>query len=219
MSKLRKLKSHLRRWGWLRTAFMLVMRAVNAMGLHVFVIRTRHVDRSVRNPCDLPTVEFRQPSIEEVMGLAKDASLDLDQEYLEAARGRGDIAFCAFDGASLIAYTWRTLTIAPHTGGLWVRVAKPYCYSYKSFARPAYRGHHLAVGLILYSDEEMLKQGYTHRAGFISVSNFPSLAMRDRLLSANVGYAGYIEWFGRYFTFRTRGIKDIGFEFFVPEEE
>ena len=219
MSKLGKLQSHLRRWGWLRTGCMLVMRAVNAMGLHVFVIRTRHVDRTVDNPCDLPTVEFRQPSIEELMELAQDASLDIDEKYLEAARDRGDMAFCAFDGPSLIAYTWRSLTIAPHTGKLWVRVAKPYCYSYKSFARPEYRGHHLVVGLILYSDEEMLNHGYTHRAGFVSVTNFPSLAMRKRLFSSNVGYAGYLEWFGRYFTFRTRRMKEIGFEFFVPGVE
>ena len=67
--------------------------------------------------------------------------------------------------------------------------------------------------LILYSDQEMLKLGYTHRVGFIAVTNFSSLAMGARMESRVIGHAGYLEWFGRYLPFRTKAVVEIGFEF------
>ncbi len=46
---------------------------------------------------------------------------------------------------------------------------------------------------------EMLKHGYTHRAGFVAIYNLPSLAAGKHMASKVIGYAGYLDWFGRIF--------------------
>ncbi len=75
-------------------------------------------------------MDIPQPNI--VKGL----ELDLDANFLRAADERGDIAFAVFDKSLLISYLWGSVTSAPHTDELWVRVERPYWYSYKSFTRP-----------------------------------------------------------------------------------
>ena len=62
----------------------------------------------------------------------------------------------------------------------------------------------------------MLNLQYTHRIGFIAVTNFASLAMGDHMGTRTFGYIGYFEWFGRYIPFRTKAVAEIGAEFFEP---
>jgi len=215
VSKFSNLKSHLRRWGWLPTAYWVILRvASDYLGLHAFVIRIRLVTVDADNPCDLPDLEFRAVDSEEFMKWVDDSALELDAAFARAALERGDRVFGAFDGSLLVAYVWRSVVAAPHTDDLWVRVERPYCYAYKSYTRPAFRGNHVAPALILFSDQEMLKLGYTYRAAYVALANFPSLKLVGHLSSQHIGYAGFIHWFGRYFTFRSKSVEDIGFEFF-----
>ena len=218
MSKLNKLNSHLRRWGWLRTAFFLIMRiASDFLGLHVFMVRTRSiVEKEISNPCKLPDIELRHIEEDELLTFVDDAELSQDRETVHAAIERGDIVFGAFDGANLVAYAWRSTTSAPYTDDVWVRVAHPYSYSYKSYTRQEFRGQHLVPALILFSDEEMLKKGYTHRAAYVGITNYPSLAMGKQLDSQPIGHIVVLKWFGRHFFFRSKRVADIGFEFFEP---
>jgi len=218
MSKLNKLNSHLRRWGWLRTAFFLLMRiASDFLGLHVFIVRTRSIEeKEISNPCKLPNIELRHIEENELLTFLDDAELFLDLEFVQAAIERGDLAFGAFNGSTLVAYMWRSTTSAPHTDDVWVRIAHPYSYSYKSYTRQEFRGQHLVPALILFSDEEMLKKGYTHRAGYIGVTNYPSLGMGKHVDSHSIGYIVILKWFGRHFFFRSKRVADIGFEFFEP---
>ena len=221
MSKLDKLKAHIQRWGWRRTAYALVMRAASKfLGLEVFVLRTRATpEQSVSSQCELPGVTFRLVSDEELLSSVSDTALPLNDEFVRAAIDRGDLAFGAFHEGALIAYMWRSTGSAPHTEDCWVRVARPYCYSYNSFVKPEFRGRHLVPVLILYSDQEMLKKGYTHRAGIIAVTNFPSLGMGKHLGSYVIGHVGFLNWFGRYLFFHSRPAADIGFQFFQPSRE
>lgn len=217
MSKLNKLKLHLRRWGWLRTAYLLAMRAAaKFLGLHMFVVRTKSAAQEVEIPGELGDLEFRPMDIEELMALVDKEELELDSEFLHAARGRGDIAFGVFDDSLLTAYTWRSVTTTPCTDGVWVRVERPYAYSYKSFTRQEYRGRHIAPALVLYADREMLRLGYTDRAAYVEVTNFASLKLGAHMGSHPIGHIGFLNWFGWYFFFRSRRVADIGFEFFRP---
>jgi hypothetical protein len=100
---------------------------------------------------------------------------------------------------------------------MWVRVGRPYNYSYKTFTEPSYRGHHLAPAALLFADAQMFQLGYTHRAGFVSLSNFSSVATGKYMETKPIGYAGYLDWFGQHIPFSTKAVKSIGFEFFVPE--
>ena len=217
MSKLNKLKLHLQRWGWLRTAYLLAMRAAaKFIGLHIFVVRTKSAALDVDVPGELGDLEFRRLDIEELMALVDKAEVELDSDFLQAAHERSDMAFGAFDKSLLTAYTWRSVKTTPCTEGVWVRVERPYAYSYKSFTRPAYRGMHIAPALVLYADKEMLKLGYTDRAAYVEVTNFASLKLGAHMGSHPIGHIGFLNWFGRYFFFRSKRVADIGFEFFKP---
>jgi hypothetical protein len=220
MSKSASLKAHFRRWGLWGTARFLFLRVgSDLLGIHIFVARVRPISGEVENPCRLPDIEYRRIGFEELERLASKGSLLLNEDFVAAARARGDIAFGAYRGPRLVAYVWRSTGVAPHADDVWVRARAPYSYSYKSFAEQRYRGQRIVPGLILYSDQAMLELGFTHRVGIIELSNFASLAMGPRLDSEDVGRVGYLHWFGRPFFFRTKAVADIGFELFRPAKE
>lgn len=161
-----------------------------------------------------PQIRFRLVEPDAIVRASADRALMLDPAFVAGAIERGDLMFGAYDGDRLVSYVWRALGSAPHTDTLWVRVEKPYCYAYKSMTRPEYRGQRLSPATHLFSDAQMLARGYTHRAGFVSISNYESLAMGRHMGSLPIGYAGYVHCFGRYFPFRNKGAKNIGFEFY-----
>ena len=197
--------------------YLMIMRIASILlGLHIFVVRTKLPNIDVDNPCELADLEFRRLDPKEFTTWSDDLELDVDADFLHAADERSDIVFAAFDKSLLISYLWGSVTSAPHTDDVWVRVERPFWYSYKSFTRPAYRGNHIVPALILFSEREMLKQGYTHRVGYVAVTNFKSLEMGKHMGSDTIGYVGLLKWFGRYFFFRSRQVADIGFEFFEP---
>ena len=163
-------------------------------------------------------IQLRTVPDEELVRLTDDRELGLDRTFVEAAIERGDVMFGAYDGDHLVSYVWRSVDSAPHEDGIWVRVKRPYCYSYNSFTRPAYRGMRLSPAAHLYSDTEMLSRRFTHRAGFVSITNLESLAAGKHMGTNPIGYAGYLEMFGRRLFFRSKAVRDIGFEFFEKAE-
>ena len=68
----------------------------------------------------------------------------LCKRFVEAAMSRGDICLAAFHGGQLLSFVWRSFTTAPHCDGVWVRVERPYWYTYKTFTRPDFRGLRLS---------------------------------------------------------------------------
>ena len=208
----------MRRYGWIRTIYKsVVLVADRYLGVHVYLVRIRQMEGETLAPCTLPDISFRKIGSDELIKLSDDSGLDLGRDFIQAAIERGDLAFGGFDGSRLVTYVWRSLTSAPHKGGVWVRVNRPYNYSYKSYTRPSCRGHHLGPAIMLFSDAHMFRQGYTHRAGFVSPSNYSNLAAGKYMKSETIGYAGYFDWFGRRLPFATNAVKKIGFEFFAPE--
>lgn len=218
-SKIARIKAFAHRWGWPRTVYRAVMDiAGDYLGIHVFVIRGRHTTSEASCPIKRPGIELRRVEVDTLMQSVDDPQLGLDQQFVDAALERGDIPFGAFDETLLVAYTWRTISIAPHEDDVWVRAIRPYSYAYKSFTQKEYRGNHILPALILYADDEMLKLGFSHRVGFIAVTNFSSLAVGRYIHSHNFGYAGYLKWFGRLIAFRTRGVAETGFEFIEHDD-
>ena len=218
MSILDKLKSHVRRWGWWRTAYALVMRgAAKFLGLEVYVLRTRETpEQGSHSESELPGVTFRLISDEELLSSVDDIGLLLQNEFVRPAMDRGDLAFGAFHEGVLVAYVWRSTGTAYHYDDCWVRVTEPYSYSYNSFARPEFRGKRLVPALIMYADDEMRKKGYSHRVGIVAVTNYASLRMGEHMDSHDIGRVGFINWFGRYHFFRSGPAAEIGFQFYQP---
>lgn len=218
MSKFEKLKAYLRRWGWWRTAYTVVMRAAaKFLGLEVYVLRTRETpEQGSSGEAELPGVTFRLISDEELLNTVDDIALLLKDEFVRPAMDRGDLAFGAFHEGVLIAYVWRSISSAFHYDDCWIRVKEPYSYSYNSFARPEFRGKRIGPALIMYADDEMRKKGYSHRVGIVAVTNYASLRMGEKMGSQNIGHVGFVKWFGRYHFFRSRPAANIGFQFFQP---
>jgi len=182
-------------------------------GLHIFQIHVRPLIRCPPDPGLPRGITLRVIRPEELFKATNDPELEISPDFVRAALARGDMAFGAFDGDSLVAYTWRTFTAAPQNG-LWVKVSRPYRYGYKSLTRPSYRGKRLHAAVSLFSDAYFLDEGYTHDAGYNAIENFSSQAMRKYLGTTLIGYAGYLKWRGHYIQFRTPSVKRIGFEFF-----
>lgn len=194
--------------------------AERVIGLEVFVVRICETPRSTTSiQSELPGVKFREANEEELLDAANDAALPIGDDFIRKAIARGDLAFAAFHESQMVAYVWRSIASAPHTADCWVRVAQPYCYSYNSFVIPEFRGKRLVPALIMFSDQEMLKRGFTHRAGIIATSNFASLAMGKSMNSQIVGRTGFWHFLGRYRFFRTRPVADMGFELYQLRSE
>jgi len=212
-----RLRTDIERFGWLPSLFARVMRRLQKrLGVHVCRVRIRTLVADPPRP-DLPAgIDLRVLSRDDLLRAIEDDTLSLSRGFVEAALERGDVAFGALDGDQLVSYMWRTLTAAPHVDGLWVRVDRPYCYGYKGFTHPGYRGLHLNPAISLFSDAHFLALGYTHNIGFIDVHNLSSLATRKYKGNVAIGYAGYVKWFGRCFTYRTPSVRRTGFEFFHP---
>ena len=219
MNRLDRLKIHAGRWGWPRALYNVVIRgAARYLGIHLYIVRVRRFPEEPTYPATNPDLVIRKIEEAELPELCKDPDLGIRRAFAEKAVLRGDIVFGAFDGPRLVSYIWRAADSAPDVGDIWVRVDRPYNYSYKSYTRPAYRGQRIGPVVHLFSDNEMRKLGYEYRAGFVSVSNFSSLRMGKHMGSEKIGYAGYAVLFGRLFQFRTKAVKAIGFEFYRPDD-
>lgn len=210
-----KVVADARRWGWARSLLTHALaRFRRYTCLDVYHIFVRDLQRAARPAPHVPagiTVRIARP--EELAAAAKDPDLDMDPEVIRGALARGDIAFGAFDGKSLVAYTWRAFKACPHKDGLWATFEAPYLYQYHSHTRPSFRGKRIQLAVTNFSDEYALRRGYMGVVAFADVSNFSSLAMHEVAGEQAIGYAGYVKWFGRPVPYRTPGVKRVGFRF------
>ena len=154
------------------------------------------------------SLRIAQP--EDLSRAADDPELDLCRDFVRNALARGDMAFGAFEGDRLVAYTWRTFTAAPDQDGLWARVDRPCQYSYKGFTRASHRGKRLHAAVTYFTDAYLLERGYTAEVGFVDITNFSSLAVAKFMGRRRIGYAGCVRWFGRRVPFRTSSVRKIG---------
>jgi hypothetical protein len=137
----------------------------------------------------------------------------LDPGFIAAARARGDVCLAAFHAERMIAYVWRSFTMAPHADGLWVRIDPPYWYTYKMYTHADFRGQRLSGLLTLLGDTVCADRGRIRGVGFIEIGNTASLRANLRLGSRVVGYAGYVRLLGRAYPFRTPGAASSTFRF------
>ena len=217
MSRLRNLQSNADRWGWRRALLHSLFRgAERYLGIHIYVVRCRPIPSEPTYPASNPKLHYRQIEEAELTQLTSDPDLFLASEFVAGAIDRGDLAYGAYDEDKLVSYIWRSCSSAPDTDGIWIRVERPYSYSYKSFTREEYRGQRISPVVHLYSDNEMFHRDYRFRIGFVAVTNYASLEMGKHMGSTILGYAGYFSLFGKLFPIRSNAVKKTGFTFFKP---
>jgi len=155
--------------------------------------------------------EVRIASDEELRTAAQEMPNQLTPQFVDAAIARGDACLAAFLDGKMVAFSWRSYSVAPHVEGIWVRFKAPYRYGYKSFTLPQYRGKHLLD--LRRGDPYCRERGADRSIGFIASHNLESLQRSKRITNEFIGYAGYVRLFGRYWFFRTPAVKRAGFEF------
>ena len=208
---------NLYRFGPAKTILKALDRGViRPLGIHVYRVRVREDFDDGNSEPSVPGILIRELDADELLEATRDTDLRLEEEFVEAAIRRGDRAFGALDNKRLVAYAWRSLSVAPHRHGVWVRVTRPFSYSYKAFTIRGYRGRGIAPALIMFGDVRMSAIGFSRRVGFVSPTNYPSLALGKHIHSRSVGLAGYIRGPGRPKIFHSTAVKKIGFEFYLP---
>jgi hypothetical protein len=206
------LMSEIRRWGIARVIyrnFMTMLRPV--------LFLTKVIIKPLEPPTSTDTladdVECRVANSDDLHRAIANPRLHISDDFLRAAEARGDICSAAFKNNEMISYAWKAFSYAPHTPDVIVRFAPRFCYSYKVFTLPEYRGMHILEAASTYPNATILARGITHSISFIESHNFPSLSYARRVGGIVVGYAGYIRLFGRIFPFSSPGAKQHGFAF------
>ena len=213
--KFDSLRADIERWGWTRSLLIRVMsRLQRHTGLRIYRVNVSPLVKRSPWPALPRGITVRVVEPEELLKAADDPELDMQPDFVRGALARGDMAFGAFEGDRLVGYTWRTFTCAPHAEGLWVRVDRPYQYSYQAFTRPSHRRRRIHVAITFFADTHLLKLGYAAEVGFVEISNFASLAVANFLGRRRIGYAGNMKWFGSCISFRTPAVKRIGVDLF-----
>ena len=154
---------------------------------------------------------------EELLEYCGNPELQLSPRAVALAFARGDVCTGMFHHGTLVAYMWRSTSLAPHSDRVSVEARKPYRYGYKALTLPAYRGQHLPEYLAPVSGPHYIERGYPFSIGFVETHNFASRRSELRRGSYAVGHAGYLTLVGRTFTFRTPSVRATGFRFVVGQ--
>jgi hypothetical protein len=206
------LMNEIRRWGIARVSYRTCMAMLRPVFFLTNVI-IKPLDMPVSTDTLADDVDCRIADSDDLRRAISNTRLGISHEFLRAAEGRGDICTAAFKSSEMISYAWKSFSYAPHASDVIVRFAPRYCYSYKIFTLPEYRGMHILEAASTLANAEFLARGITHSISFIESHNFPSLTYARRVGGRSVGYAGYIRFFGGIFPFRSPGARRHGFAF------
>lgn len=79
----------------------------------------------------------------ELLVHSADPANEMTPEFVEEAARRGDRCYAIVDGDTLAAYSWYTYHPSAIDDHLTLHFDDRYCYTFKGFTRPEYRGEHL----------------------------------------------------------------------------
>jgi hypothetical protein len=203
-------------WGWTLAVLMrATSRIERLLGLRVFQVNVRGLNPA-QNPIALAkdiTVRALDPAA--LIHFSQDPDFELGPAFVKEALANGDLAYGAFDQSKLVGYTWRSFSSAPFFEGLWVKVPRPFQYSYKAYTLPSQRGRGIYRVFASFADRQAWDSGYLAMLALIDISNLPSLRASKQMGSKQEGYAGYLKLFGHCFTFRTPAVRDLGVQLYV----
>lgn len=164
-------------------------------------------------------IEVRYPTQAELREASAREDMLLNLSRTEASLARGDICTASYSDGEMIGYAWSAYTMAPHIDEIWIEFQPPYRYGYKSFVHPDYRGKRVSNGMAAFSDADSIRKGFTHAISFVETHNYKSIRSNRRHPGREfIGFAGYLNLFGRIIPFRTPAVKNLGFRFVPPEE-
>ena len=210
-------RSHLSRWGLMRTSYAVIMTGLEHCGFHLCQIDTRPLEAEPSLAIPIPEAfELRILSRQEC--LTHRSHMPMSVDFINSAFERGDLCAGALYKDKLVAFVWRSFSTAPHLSRVWVAFAAPHRYGYKAYTCPQFRGQRLHNLLSKFSDPACLERGVSKTVGFVKTHNFASINSVRRNSGQLLGYAGYIQ-IGRFFaSFCSPGVKSSGFRFYLRKK-
>ena len=148
----------------------------------------------------------------------KRPELGISGDFLTTAQKHGARCFAAFDKQEMVAYTWRTSSMAPHEY-VGVSIASPYVYAFKGWTLPSHKGLRLNAIVNRKANEVYRNEGFTHFLTFTSPYNQASLnAMKPEYGYERIGYAAYGMILGKYWSLYTPKVQATSFRFGPPRK-
>jgi len=211
-------RKEIKRWGFLHYLIAMIFNLLGRIGVHVWTVQRRTLNNEFVLPPELSQYTYKRMTRKEVLEFAKDRSLQMNANFVNAAFDRGDWCVGVLDDQKLSNYTWRSFTEAPVGDGIWISFLYPgQVYGYKAFCRPQYRGKRLATALSCYMEANLMEHGFSVFIGYIALCNLRSLQMSARDKNKRVGYIGYFKFLGRCYPFRSPGAAKYNMKLFTKE--
>jgi len=198
----------------LQSAHARAMRLLKPL-LSVYRVEIRELGNTAEEP--VPGAEIRVATEQEIRKAQEDMPDQLSQTGISEALARGDVCVGGFVSEQMVSFVWRSYATTQHTDQVWVDFDPPYRYGYKSYTKPEFRGRRLLS--LAASDPICIARGYTYGMSFIETHNYPSIRVNHRYGNKLVGFAGYMNLFGRIYCFRTPGARRHTFRFYVRKSE
>ena len=186
-------------------------------GIQVYRIGCRPLSAIHQEPraCP-PDLDLKLLNPQEILDASTDAGLELPRDVAQESIARGDIVVGGFKQSQLIAYVFASTDTAPHDDSFFVKVRKPFRYSFKNFTRTEYRGQGISYFLNNFPErnEACRQRGCTDSVFFIALSNLPSLKANSKLMgTAWIGWTLNGQTFGYSWSLRSAGPRRVGFQF------
>jgi len=189
---------HLKRHGFLRTAFRLCNQSVNK----VFTLKFRHLikfDLKALNNNNLTIDDRFQVTRLDPDWLSRNVDLEeyqMDEGFISRVRRKRDICFGILNNGKVAGYTWYSNKPSLLLDGeLELRFGDKYLYEYNSFTHPDYRGQRLVSIGFSTATRELIELGYDHLIGVVAFDNFNSLKSLYRKGGKKVGKFIFIKFF------------------------
>jgi GNAT superfamily N-acetyltransferase len=185
-------------------------------GLRIFRLFSRPLESEPLR--ELPQgIQLRLLGEHDVLALCRDPELDLRQDSVAAAYGRGDVCVGAFDSEVLAGYSWAAFAPLPHLDGVWVEFDRLTAWTYKSLVRPSHRGRGIAPALYRFADGACLERG--RRRSVICVESHNRRSVRAALNAryAPSGYGAYAFRGPRILSWSSPEAKRHAVSFFLPQ--
>ena len=177
-----QLMSHVRGFGMLRTAFVIIYRIVNRIFyLRILDIMTLDFD-DLASP-RMPTRPFLSGFVQgpRLQELTADKSYGMSPAFLERALAKGDRCFGVFCDGKMISYVWYSDTQTWISHEMAVSFSPKYVYVYKSLTLADYRGQSFNGATMYLSLKQFAEQGLAGTVSYVDAVNLSSLKSIQRL--------------------------------------
>ncbi|MEO8718459.1 MAG: hypothetical protein ABI423_09605 [Burkholderiales bacterium] len=157
---------------------------------------------------------FDRQNVDELLEQATRPELDMTEEFIREAIGKGDFCTATLVDGKIVSYGWSAFTRTQYElDGVDIVFPSGYRYGYRAFTVPEFRGRRLRYGAMPLRDSYCAERGCTQSLAYIRIGNFASLKTVPRLGITRIGFALLYKNGPRFISWHSPGVKRIGLRF------